>query len=75
MSRLAKVVREIPVFEPDGDWFYFTLGKQSYGMSVRDFRAAVVAAAEALRAFDNKPDTVVPLCELCIRHDLPRHSE
>lgn len=36
------------------------------------FRDMVRRAKDAIAAHDAKPDNVIPLCDLCVRHNLPR---
>ena len=39
---------------------------------IRVFREMVGRAIVALAQHDTKPDNVIPLCDLCVRHNLPR---
>lgn len=70
----AIFVRAMPTIEISEDEIVFIgTAKGTFAIPLAQYRVLHRSGAVALAVHDGRADNVIPLCELCVRHDLPRH--
>lgn len=72
----AILIRTRPEIEIVGDIVFIGTAKGTFAMPVSEYRALHGDGTAALAAHDAAAgQNVIPLCQLCTRHNLPRHEE
>ena len=73
LDTIPNYIEKPPIFEVRGDHIYTQIGEGIvFCASISTMRQAVAGAQAAIAEYDRMPDPVVPLCDLCTRHNLPK---
>jgi hypothetical protein len=70
--RTSTLVEDMPKFEIRDGLLHVIGNITEYALPLALVRRAIPAIAAAIAQFDARPDNVIPLCDLCVRHNLPR---
>lgn len=70
--RTSILVEDMPHFEIRNGLLHITGNVSEFALPLSVVRKCLPAIAAAIARHDSRPDPVIPLCDLCVRHNLPR---
>jgi len=75
MSEDVIYIAQVPTIEIRDGLVFVSSENGEWVWKISDFRRFVGRGQAAVAINDRLPDNVIPLCELCVRHKLPRVAD
>jgi hypothetical protein len=70
--RTSTLVEDMPKFEIRDGLLHIIGNTANYALPLAVVRQCLPEIERAIAVFDSRQDNVIPLCDLCVRHNLPR---